>query len=67
MERAEVLLEKLKEQFNEIDNDTLIFYAPWGLYEEIPDHYITARAVEVARCMAGRAPNYPEQPKFTFP
>jgi LmbE family N-acetylglucosaminyl deacetylase len=41
--------------------DTLICYDPWGLYEENPDHYITARAVEAARWMAGMGTDYPEQ------
>jgi len=41
--------------------DTLISYDPWGLYEENPDHYITARAVEAARWMAGMSTDYPEQ------
>ncbi len=29
--------------------DTIVSYDPWGHYEENPDHYITARAVESAR------------------
>ncbi|MEO9003336.1 MAG: PIG-L family deacetylase [Ginsengibacter sp.] len=41
--------------------DTLICYDPWGHYEENPDHYITARAVEAARWMAGGRYDYPEQ------
>lgn len=40
--------------------DTLVTYDPWGHYEENPDHYITARAVESARWMAGGARDYPE-------
>lgn len=40
--------------------DTLISFDPWGHYEENPDHYVTARAVEAARWMAGNARNYPE-------
>lgn len=40
--------------------DTLICYDPWGHYEENPDHYVTARAVEAARWMAS-SPDYPEQ------
>jgi LmbE family N-acetylglucosaminyl deacetylase len=40
--------------------DTIICYDPWGHYEENPDHYITARAVESARWMAGGARDYPE-------
>ena len=33
--------------------DTVICYDPWGPYEENPDHYVTAKAVEAARWMAG--------------
>jgi LmbE family N-acetylglucosaminyl deacetylase len=40
--------------------DTIITYDPWGHYEENPDHYITARAVEAARWMAGGSRDYPE-------
>ena len=40
--------------------DTVISYDPWGHYEENPDHYITARAVESARWMAGSHLDYPE-------
>lgn len=40
--------------------DTIITYDPWGHYEENPDHYITARAVESARWMAGGERDYPE-------
>ena len=43
--------------------DTVISYDPWGLYEENPDHYVTARAVEAACWMAGGAKDYPEQIK----
>ncbi len=39
--------------------DTIISYDPWGHYEENPDHYVTAKAVEAARWMAG-SPDYPE-------
>ncbi len=47
--------------------DTLICYDPWGLYEENPDHYITARAVEAARWMAGMRTDYPEQLEVVEP
>ncbi|HUX97154.1 MAG TPA: PIG-L family deacetylase [Bacteroidales bacterium] len=47
--------------------DTLISYDPWGLYEENPDHYITARAVEAARWMAGMGTDYPEQLEVVQP
>ena len=40
--------------------DTIITYDPWGHYEENPDHYITASAVEAARWMAGGERDYPE-------
>lgn len=43
--------------------DTVISYDPWGHYEENPDHYITALAVEAACWMAGGAKDYPEQLK----
>lgn len=50
--------------------DTVISYDPWGHYEENPDHYLTAQAVEAACWMAGRRLDLPElidmnlQPKF---
>jgi LmbE family N-acetylglucosaminyl deacetylase len=47
--------------------DTLICYDPWGTYEENPDHYITARAVEAARWMAGMGTDYPEQLEVVAP
>ena len=47
--------------------DTLICYDPWGHYEENPDHYITARAVEAARWMAGMGTDYPEQLEVVKP
>jgi len=40
--------------------DTVICYDPWGHYEENPDHYVTARAVEAACWMAGMGKDYPE-------
>lgn len=40
--------------------DTLVCYDPWGHYEENPDHYVTARAVEAAAWMAGGRLDYPE-------
>ena len=40
--------------------DTVICYDPWSQYEENPDHYATARAVEAACWMAGMAKDYPE-------
>ena len=47
--------------------DTLICYDPWGQYEENPDHYITAKAVESARWMAGMSTDYPEQLEVVQP
>lgn len=41
--------------------DTVVSFDPWDHYEENPDHYITARAVEAARWMAGMNTDYPEQ------
>ena len=46
--------------FRVLKVDTLISYDPWSSYEENPDHYITARAVESARWMAGGGRDYPE-------
>lgn len=40
--------------------DTVISYDPWGHYEENPDHYVTARAVEAACWMAGGRWDLPE-------
>lgn len=40
--------------------DTIITWDPWEHYEENPDHFITARAVEAARWMAGGSYDYPE-------
>jgi len=47
--------------------DTLVCYDPYGLYEENPDHYVTARAVEAARWMAGMSTDYPEQLEVVQP
>ncbi len=47
--------------FRLLQVDTLVCYDPWGHYEENPDHYVTAKAVEAARWMAGSAADYPEQ------
>lgn len=46
--------------------DTVISYDPWGHYEENPDHYVTAKAVEAARWMAGST-DYPEQLEVVEP
>ncbi len=49
--------------FRVLKVDTVISYDPWGTYEENPDHYVTARAVEAACWMAGGAKDYPEHLK----
>ena len=41
--------------------DTVFTFNPWGHWEENPDHYVTASAVEAARWMAGMDKDYPEQ------
>lgn len=40
--------------------DTVFTFNPWGHDEENPDHWVTARAVEAARWMAGMDKDYPE-------
>jgi LmbE family N-acetylglucosaminyl deacetylase len=40
--------------------DTVIGYDPWGHYEENPDHYATASAIEAACWMSGSSKDYPE-------
>jgi LmbE family N-acetylglucosaminyl deacetylase len=40
--------------------DTVIGYDPWGHYEENPDHYISAQAVEAACWMSGGKWDLPE-------
>ncbi len=47
--------------FRMLKVDTVISFDPWDHYEENPDHYVTARAVETARWMAGMNTDYPEQ------
>lgn len=46
--------------FRLLQVDTVVCYDPWGHYEENPDHYATARAVEAACWMAGMNKDYPE-------
>jgi len=46
--------------FRMLKVDTVISYDPWGHYEENPDHYVTATAVESACWMAGGGLDYPE-------
>lgn len=40
--------------------DTVLSYDPWGHYEENPDHYVTAQAVEAACWMAADHLDFPE-------
>jgi len=40
--------------------DTILSYDPWGHYEENPDHYVTAQAIEAACWMAGGNLDFPE-------
>lgn len=46
--------------FRMLKVDTVISYDPWGHYEENPDHYVTASAVEAACWMSGGGLDYPE-------
>jgi len=46
--------------FRAMKVDTVIGYDPWGHYEENPDHYVTAQAVEAACWMAGGSWDLPE-------
>jgi LmbE family N-acetylglucosaminyl deacetylase len=41
--------------------DTVFTFNPWGINEENPDHWVTARAVEAACWMSGADKDYPEQ------
>lgn len=47
--------------FRALKVDAVSTFNPWGHGEENPDHYVTARAVEAARWMAGMGKDYPEQ------
>ncbi len=53
--------------FRLLQVDTLICYDPWGIYEENPDHYVTAKAVEAARWMSGMSSDYPEHLEVVKP
>lgn len=46
--------------FRLLEVDTVFTYDPWQLYEENPDHYVTAHCVEAACWMAGRPLDFPE-------
>jgi LmbE family N-acetylglucosaminyl deacetylase len=39
--------------FRAMKVDTIVCMDPWGHYEENPDHYVTGRAAEAARWIAG--------------
>jgi LmbE family N-acetylglucosaminyl deacetylase len=52
--------ERLIYLFRLLKIDTIICYDPWGLYEENPDHYVTAQVVEASCWMAGMDLDYPE-------
>jgi LmbE family N-acetylglucosaminyl deacetylase len=47
--------------FRLLNVDTVLSYDPWGHYEENPDHYVTAQAVEAACWMSGGLLDFPEQ------
>ncbi|HUK18545.1 MAG TPA: PIG-L family deacetylase [Bryobacteraceae bacterium] len=46
--------------FRMLKADTVVCYDPWSTYEENPDHYVTARAVESACWIAAMSKDYPE-------
>ena len=46
--------------FRLLQVDTIFSYDPWGHYEENPDHYVTAQAVEAACWMSGGHLDMPE-------
>jgi LmbE family N-acetylglucosaminyl deacetylase len=46
--------------------DTVLCYDPWSTYEENPDHYVTAKAVEAA-CWEAASRDYPEQLEVVQP
>jgi LmbE family N-acetylglucosaminyl deacetylase len=52
--------ERLIYLFRLLKIDTIVGYDPWGLYEENPDHYVTAQVVEACCWMAGMDLDYPE-------
>ena len=47
--------------FRLLQVDAVFTFNPWGVNEENPDHWVTARAVEAACWMAGADKDYPEQ------
>ena len=46
--------------FRMLKVDTVFTFNPWGNWEENPDHWVTARAVEAACWTAGMDKDYPE-------
>ena len=46
--------------FRLLQVDIVVSYDPWGMYEENPDHYVTAQAVEAACWMAAGSKDCPE-------
>lgn len=46
--------------FRALKVNIVVCYDPWGMYEENPDHYVTAQSVEAACWMAAGAKDYPE-------
>ena len=46
--------------FRLLQVDTVLSYDPWGHYEENPDHYVTAQAVEAACWMSIGNLDFPE-------
>jgi len=56
-------IQDLKQRFifliRSLKVDTIVSMDPWGHYEENPDHYVTGRAVEASRWIAGNQ-DYPE-------
>jgi LmbE family N-acetylglucosaminyl deacetylase len=46
--------------FRHLKVNIVVSYDPWGMYEENPDHYVTAQAVEAACWMAAGRKDYPE-------
>jgi LmbE family N-acetylglucosaminyl deacetylase len=54
------LRQRLVFLFRLLKVDTVMSYDPWGHYEENPDHYITAQAVEAACWIAAGKLDWPE-------
>jgi LmbE family N-acetylglucosaminyl deacetylase len=46
--------------FRALKVNIVVCYDPWGMYEENPDHYVTAQSVEAACWMAAGSKDYPE-------